>query len=368
MIVGLLFISLFACVLWAVVVGEPSAAEKAKFESFEAARAVGGSLADVLGTPEERVPTVFVMGAQKGGSSSLYELLIRHPALCGAIYKEPNFFLTNLRGGHDMRWYLSLFVDPKCLKRPKKLFVDGSCMLHGLDAALASLNATYGANPARMQDLKFIALLREPVSRDYSWYKHRSRAHLNRGGTFASLKTLGECLGYGGGGPTTTTISAFSQCHMRGDYLRQLLTFTRYFRRNQVLVLNSKLLFSDSPRLMPIIAEFLGVKMSTLWAPPFPKIDHIDQHIKNPTCIQRAVPSLDCHTRDKLAAYYAPKNQALEAWLNQTRAAGLAPSMEPEFESFGGESAIVELPCVSDSRIKINQLISRGRRVGCLPI
>ena len=38
------------------------------------------------------VPTIFILGAQKGGSSSLFEFMREHPQLCGARKKEPQFF------------------------------------------------------------------------------------------------------------------------------------------------------------------------------------------------------------------------------------------------------------------------------------
>ena len=348
----------------------PSAAEQAKAAALLKTSTV--SLADTYGGSEERVPSVFVMGAQKGGSSSLYEVLIRHPALCGAIYKEPNFFLTNKREGYDFMWYLSLFIDQKCYKRPKKVYVDGSCMLHGLDVALSALNSTY--HPEQLRSLKFIALLREPVSRDYSWFKHRARGHLNHGGTFASLKTYGECFFSRGRNNNETTTAAAAaaaafdplrvpHCHTRGDYLSQLKTFTRFFRRDQVLVLNSKLLFSDSPSLMPAVAHFLGIQMSTMWHPPFPHLDHINQHIKNPACVQKAVPELDCTTRDRLAAYYRGRNLALETWLNDTRTQGLAHPAEPLFVSFGNSH--LSLPCVADARENLDQVVKTAKRERC---
>ena len=370
------YLIVLAVVCMLVAVAEPSAAERAKAAAMLKASTV--SLADTYGGSEERVPSVFVMGAQKGGSSSLYEVLIRHPALCGAIYKEPNFFLTNKRDGRDIKWYLSLFIDQKCYKRPKKMYVDGSCMLHGLDVALATLNATY--HPDQLRSLKFIALLREPVSRDYSWFKHRARGHLNRGGTFASLKTYGECFFFRGrdnsNNESTTAAAAAAaasasfdplrvpHCHTRGDYLTQLETFTRFFRRDQVLVLNSKLLFSDSPSLMPAVAQFLGMKMSTMWQPPFPRLDHIDQHIKSPACVQRVVPELDCTTRDRLAAFYKGRNLALETWLNDTRTKGLAHPAEPLFVSFGNSH--LSLPCAADARANLDQVVKKAKRPSCV--
>ena len=41
-----------------------------------------------LGDPSERLPTVFILGVQKGGSSSMMWMLIMHPQLCSGERKE----------------------------------------------------------------------------------------------------------------------------------------------------------------------------------------------------------------------------------------------------------------------------------------
>lgn len=338
-------------VLVQVSTAEPSAAE------LEKMKAVRLSSIPNLSNIPNRVPNIFIMGAQKGGSSSLYETLIRHPALCGAIYKEPNFFLTNIRQNLDLKWYLSLFIDRKCLKKPNKSFVDGSCMLHGLLLALRGMNSTY--TQEQMKSLKFIVLLREPVSRDFSWFKHRSRKYLNMQQSFLNTKTYDECFH----GPNNSMfhLPKVPLCHTRGEYVRYLKIFVQYFRRNQILVLNSNLLFTDSHLLMPSIAKFLNIKMSTLWAPPFPKIDHIDHHIKSPSCVMRAIPLLDCRLRDQLGEYYRPMNAELERWLAETRSQ--APPSEPPFDSFGDN--FKNLSCVNDSRAAYNKLIENLHQTNC---
>lgn len=347
--------------------GEPSTAELHKIQQLTAT--ASGSLLDEPG----RVPRVYVIGAQKGGSSSLYEVLVRHPALCGAIYKEPNFFLTNIHQNRDFKWYLSLFIESKCLKKSRKLFVDGSCMLHGLDSALRAMNATY--SPEQMASLKFIALLREPVARDYSWYKHRVRALLLKGSPFSAVRTFGECF-QSPAGKNVTSASAGAglnasfdparvhMCHTRGEYLWQLRTLSQYLRRDQLLVVNSQQLFSNDKTLMPTIAAFLGLKMSNAWLTQFPKVDHIGT--KAPLCLQRSVPLLDCAARDGLVRYYAPKNAELLAWLNETRSTGQAPHMEPPFETFEGADS---LPCVDNAREEYDKRIVQGAtgRAGCVP-
>lgn len=45
-----------------------------------------------IGIETGNLPSVFILGCQKGGSSSLFEFMKLHPQLCGSRKKEPQFF------------------------------------------------------------------------------------------------------------------------------------------------------------------------------------------------------------------------------------------------------------------------------------
>lgn len=120
------------------------------------------------------LPTVFIIGSQKGGSSSLYELMVEHPQICRGIRKEVHFFdhLENYAQGTG--FYRQLYQDPKCDNVVGAHFVDGTPILH-YPSTWQRIYDTYSESPIYRDNLKFIVLLREPVSRDYSWYQHSTR-------------------------------------------------------------------------------------------------------------------------------------------------------------------------------------------------
>ena len=60
-----------------------------------------------------------------------------------------------------------------------------------------------------------------------------------------------------------------------GRYVEQLAHFTDYFRRDQILVINSGLVFRNSSAVMEIVAKFLGIDTIPEWYGPFPHDDHI---------------------------------------------------------------------------------------------
>ena len=116
-------------------------------------------------------PDVYLIGAQKAGTTTLAHLLSQHPEICVAKNKEPHFFTGNSAKGLD--WYRQQFSD-----------CDAVCLDASTSYSFAPLsqNNSYMAKkqfhniPQRIHALnpqaKFIYLLRDPVARVYSGYWH----------------------------------------------------------------------------------------------------------------------------------------------------------------------------------------------------
>ena len=117
-------------------------------------------------------PEVYLIGAQKAGTTSLAYLLSQHPDICIARTKEPHFFTTYLDRGLD--WYKSNFAN----------YENSLCLDASTTYAMAPLSENNSRNrksnlkdvPQRIHSLdpnaKFIYLLRDPVKRTYSSYWH----------------------------------------------------------------------------------------------------------------------------------------------------------------------------------------------------
>jgi hypothetical protein len=137
------------------------------------------------------LPTIFIVGAQKGGTSSLFGLMIRHPLLCGGERKESQIF------NHDVDYYRGFdyfkrgFRNEKCFNNPEAHFIDGSPIMD-YQFIWDRIKSIYKNNLSMRDSLKFIALLREPVSRDVSWYKHHTKTEARDGQIFRDVKTMNE--------------------------------------------------------------------------------------------------------------------------------------------------------------------------------
>lgn len=118
------------------------------------------------------LPDFFILGVEKGGTTSLYLYLIQHPSFHSAVTKEINYFNTYYNRGLD--WYRVNFVF-KWQKYFMKYF-DKRDFITG-EASVRYFEHPH--TPERIKKMnpnsKFIILLRNPVDRAYSQYNMEVR-------------------------------------------------------------------------------------------------------------------------------------------------------------------------------------------------
>lgn len=122
-----------------------------------------------------RVPNLFIVGASKSGTTSLWYLLRQHPDVFipeDELYKEPGY-LSDLYGMTDQDKYLSLFAKASCEK-----YVGEATTAYLTDPN--SAQRIYEFNP----DSKIIIMLRHPVMRAYSLYNWMVQEGYEYAGTF----------------------------------------------------------------------------------------------------------------------------------------------------------------------------------------
>ena len=114
-------------------------------------------------------PRLFLIGAQKAGTTSLAYLLDQHPDIAVSNPKEPGFFAAEYERGLD--WYRNCYPD-----RLPRILLDAST---GYTMAPVHGQAD-DAVPRRIKhhapDARFIYVLRDPVDRTISAYWHDRRA------------------------------------------------------------------------------------------------------------------------------------------------------------------------------------------------
>ena len=116
-----------------------------------------------LDGPDETRPNLFVVGAAKAGTTSLWEHLSAHPDVFMSKVKEPHFFSDHRRS------IGSVVRDPRAYAR---LFADGAGARYRGDASPSYLPDPQSAQRihAAVRDARIVVSLRDPVERAYANY------------------------------------------------------------------------------------------------------------------------------------------------------------------------------------------------------
>ncbi len=172
-------------------------------------------------------PNFLYIGAEKAGSSWIFEILREHPEVYVPPAKDIQFFDKNYEKGID--WYLSLFQPGGGRKAIGEVSHD-----YFLAEQTAGLIKRY------LPDVRLICCLREPVDRTMSSYLFYKTTVLNQATTFEQF--------------------AFQERTLKlSDYYYNLRPFYERFPRNNILILFFDDLKKDPARFAQRIYEFLQV-------------------------------------------------------------------------------------------------------------
>jgi hypothetical protein len=252
-----------------------------------------------LTAPYRGWPSALIIGAQRSGTSSLFNYLVRHPDVRAPVTKEVHYF--DLHFTKPVRWYRGRFPYRR-----------------GLRAGTLTLEASpyYLAHPlvperaARLlPEVKLIALLRNPVDRALSHYHHEVRGARESLSFAEAIEREAERLAGEeerlGNDPEYYSFNHHRYSYTtRGLYLQQLRRWMRHYPRAQLLVLQSEWLFRNPTAATAAVHDFLGLRPFRLPSyRPF-----YEGHY------ERAMPE---ELRTKLVVYFAPHNRELFQWLGE---------------------------------------------------
>jgi len=169
------------------------------------------------------LPNLICPGAAKSGTTSLYEILIRHPdVFLSRVNKEAHFFDYDENYRQGLPWY-------------SKTFFEG----YGGQRIIGDITPSYMFVPAAFErihrdlgpDTRFLFMLRHPVSRAYSQYRFNVKRSYETLPFEAALAAETE----------RATKDFFSLLHFayagRSRYAEQLGRFIDLFGRERMLVL-----------------------------------------------------------------------------------------------------------------------------------
>lgn len=244
------------------------------------------------------LPEVLIIGAQKSGTTSLFNYLVQHPGILPPYGKEIHYFDLHYDRGLD--WYRSRFPYRRRLRDALTLDASPYYLVHP-------------QAPRRAAELlpraRLIALLRNPIDRALSHYQHEVLGGRESLPFAEAIEREAERLAGEeerlGSDPTYYSFSHHRHSYThRGRYLEQLRRWTEHFPRSQLLVLQSEWLFRDPAAASSAVYAFLGLP------------DHQLKRYR-PFLQGRYDRDMPAHVRARLEAYFEPHNRALYQWLGE---------------------------------------------------
>ncbi len=268
-------------------------------------------------------PGFLIIGAKRGGTTSLYNYLLEHPSVQPLFpgrqrIKGLHYFDSEF--GRGSRWYRSHFplqLSGRHLARPWITpAISGEAspyyLFHPLAASRVARN---------LPDVRLIILLRDPTERAYSHYKER----LRHGGEWLSFEEAldaepdrlsGEAERIASE-PGYRSVAHEDHSYVaQGRYLDMLPRWFDLFGRDRFYVTASEDFYADPGRVVNEIWSFLGLPPVTLLS-----VRRYNYH---------QAPDLSPATRRWLVSEFADHNDELEQFLGRKLpwpAAGQSPRL-----------------------------------------
>ena len=89
-----------------------------------------------------------------------------------------------------------------------------------------------------------------------------------------------------------------------GRYIEHILEFSKYFRRDQLLVLSSQAIFDDATSIMKKVYKFIDVPDEKVVTQVLPRVNHfIETGMAFETCAIHHIPEMDCFYRDLMGKF-----------------------------------------------------------------
>jgi hypothetical protein len=253
------------------------------------------------------LPGFLIVGAERCGTTSLWDALRQHPAMFSAVLPRKELHYFDYQYTHGRDWYQSHF--------PLKLRASLAARRTGAAPVAFEASPYYMFHPLAperinrdLPGVKVLAMLRDPVSRAYSSYVLR----VGRGYETESFERALELEESRLAGEVERLIAdpsyvSFNHRHFayrtRGQYAEQLERMEKLFGRERIHVVESADFFTDPAAVYDGVLDFLGL----------PHYQH--PVFERPSTRSRS-PIADS-TRRALEEHFRPHDERLAAWLGR---------------------------------------------------
>lgn len=201
------------------------------------------------------LPNLVIIGAMKSGTTSLHNYLSRHPEIAMSKQKELHFFSAERNWKQGVKWYEAHFIV--------------NAKIRGESSASYAKYPKAARVPQRMHslipDAKLIYILRDPVDRIISEYRHYRADGSERRLPTEALRDLKD-----------------NQYVYNSKYFTQLKQFLEYYSEDNIFITTTEELNKQPQQTIQKVFTFLNVDDS-FYHPDFTKRLHVsdEKRLKN---------------------------------------------------------------------------------------
>jgi hypothetical protein len=209
------------------------------------------------------LPNFLVVGAQRGGTSSLYFLLLQHPSVVSAAVKEIHYFDNPIIRRRGENWYRSQFPSISYMSRLSEKL--GDDVITGEATPFMYSFHSPRLVKQTVPNAKIIILLRDPIERAISHYSLNKQFH---GRELLTIEDafLNEKHRIQDEYEKSVLDENFddkkNRCYSylsRGGYDEQIERWYTFFDKDQILLIDSIDLFKDPNSTLKEVTGFLGI-------------------------------------------------------------------------------------------------------------
>lgn len=207
-------------------------------------------------------PSFIVIGGQRCGTTTIFKALSEHPQVMRPpVEKGTDYYTLNYKRGLD--WYRGHFP----LRTSAKLQSRGAMGPVAFEAC-----TYYMFHPSAIErlakdfpDIKLVAMLRDPVERAYSAYKHEfargfeTESDFERALELEDTRLVGEIERMRVDAGYESIAHRHHAYSHRGQYVEQLERVFQHFPQEQVHVMDSEAFFVDPEGQYSSLITFLGL-------------------------------------------------------------------------------------------------------------
>ena len=244
------------------------------------------------------LPDFLILGAPKAGTTSLFEIVCRHPQVMRSLYKEVHFFDRNFELGLD--WYRAHFPLERRKRRASAITGEASPSYLGRRHMAERVKSV-------IPGARFIAVLRNPIDRAYSSYHHFVRYGQEHRSFEESIPQSSSQFRAEEApvSPHRADTRSPDRSYLRGGlYHQQLQRWFSLFPQEQFLILEFEEAFRDLRPTMERICSHLSISRWETAAQERRNVGHYQP--------------MDPAVREKLRQFYEPHNENLYALLGRS--------------------------------------------------